>query len=263
MKNIQNLLDKLHINDLTNPLHPSLFDENEEYDMLILRLPVIEEVLVGKSLGFVFSSEKSYFFDKQSGEFEELEDPFLSAYSIMNRVVDKLLKDFLNYQEKIADMEEYLYADESSEEFLNEWLSIKVELLRIERILLRSASVMEQFMEYYKERESFPMNHYVDIHEHIERTMRSAALQLSKLDYLYSFYNAKSNDKMNKMIYLLTIISAIFLPLNLLVGFFGMNTTNLPFSEGSNGTFYAISLMASIVIITTLFVQKWRKKVER
>jgi magnesium transporter len=93
--------------------------------------------------------------------------------------------------------------------------------------------------------------------------MRSATLQLSKLDYLYSFYNAKSNDKMNKMIYILTIISAIFLPLNLIVGFFGMNTTSLPFSSGNFGTHYVVTIMLSLIIITSVIVQIRRKKVER
>jgi len=87
-------------------------------------------------------------------------------------------------------------------------------------------------------------------------------LQLSKLDYLYSFYNAKSNDKMNRMIYLLTIISAVFLPLNLVVGFFGMNTSGLPFADGKFGTYNAIMIMVSLVIITSSVVYFWRKRVE-
>jgi len=80
--------------------------------------------------------------------------------------------------------------------------------------------------------------------------MRSATLQLSKLDYLHSFYNAKSNEKMNRILYILTIISAVFLPLNLVVGFFGMNTSGLPFTQVPLGTFYAVSIMISLFIIT-------------
>lgn len=71
-----------------------------------------------------------------------------------------------------------------------------------------------------KKKEGFPVNHYLDLHEHCERLYRSVALQLAKLDYLYNFYNTRTNEKMNRLIFFLTIISAIFLPLNLFVGFF-------------------------------------------
>ena len=53
---------------------------------------------------------------------------------------------------------------------------------------------------------------------------------------------------MNRLIYLLTIISAIFLPLNLLVGFFGMNTSDLPFAQGDGGTYKAIALMLFLLM---------------
>ena len=133
-------------------------------------------------------------------------------------------------------MEEILYTHQETTKFMTEWLQLKQDLLRIERILMRTSETMQNVLEYYKDNESFPMNHYVDLYEHIDRILRSATLQLSKLDYLYSYYNVRTNEKMNKSIYLLTVISAIFLPLNLVVGFFGMNTSELPFSGGNNGT---------------------------
>ena len=264
MDNIKQLIDSLHLQDVRNDLHPSIFDDNEEYNMLILRLPIItENELNAHSLSFILTKDESYYYNKEKSSFEKLDDLFMGPHTIANKLIDKLLKSFLEYQEEISVMEEKLYASDHDENFLNNWLSFKLEILRIERILLKAKGTMDEFIEYYSEAESFPMNHYVDLDEHIERVMRSAAMQLSKLDYLYSFYNAKSNDKMNKMIYILTIISAIFLPLNLVVGFFGMNTSGLPFAEGTSGTVYAISLMASLAIVTSLVVLKWRKKVEK
>ena len=117
--------------------------------------------------------------------------------------------------------------------------------------------------DHYEEVNDFPMNHYVYIHEHCERIVRSASLQLSKLDYLYSFYNTRTNEKMNRLIFLLTIISAIFLPLNLIVGFFGMNTSSLPFTEGTGGTLNAIFFMGLLMAITALLVFVWRRNIEK
>jgi magnesium transporter len=231
--------------------------------MLIMRVPVITDTLVGKSIGFILTKEHSYFYNREKASFEKLEGLFMGPYHLVDKIIDKLLKSFLKYQESILDMEETLYANTAGKNFLNNWLVIKLEVLRIERILLKLTQTMDELLEYYKEQSDFPINNYVDIHEHIDRTTRSATLQLSKLDDLYSFYNAKSNDKMNKMIYILTIISAIFLPLNLMVGFFGMNTSGLPFAEGTNGTSIAISLMFVLGALSMAIVHFWRKKVEK
>ncbi|MFT7005194.1 MAG: magnesium transporter [Sulfurimonas sp.] len=263
MDNLKQLIDKLHLEDLQNELHPSIFDENELYDMLIVRIPVITTELTSKSLGFIVTKEQSYFYNKEKKIFEEFPDRFLGVYSIIDKNIDRLLKSFIKYQERVADMEENLYVSNTDADFLNNWLSIKLEILRIERVLHRTVRAMDDFIEYNRDVDDFPMNNYVDIHEHIERTIHSATLQLSKLDYLYSFYNAKSNDKINRMIYILTIISAIFLPLNLVVGFFGMNTSGLPFASGANGTYFAISLMITLAAVTSFVVFKWRKKVEK
>ena len=261
MKNIDSLLDTLHLEDIHNKEHPSVFDDNEEYNMLIFRIPVVSDKLTSKSLGFIFTKYESYYFDSQKQTFELQEDIFISPYKIIDKAVDRLLRSFSKYNEKIADMELDLYEGNSGQMFLNSWLELKLEILRIERALTRTTNTMDEFIEFYDTDENFPINKYIDIHEHLERTMRSAALQLSKLDYLYNFYNAKSNDKMNRMIYILTVISAIFLPLNLVVGFFGMNTSSLPFTGGDGGTYYAISLMAIIMVITSSIVILWQKRV--
>lgn len=263
MQNIEQLIDTLHLEDVRNEQHPSIFDENETYDMLIIRIPVISNELSARSLGFIITKESSFIYHKEKERFEELSGRFEGPYKVLDKLTDKVLKSFVKYQDAIADMEEMLYADRYKTDFMNIWLELKLEILRIERILLRAERTIDSFIDYHQESPDFPTNNYVDIHEHIERTMRSATLQLSKLDYLYSFYNAKSNDKMNRMIYILTIISAIFLPLNLVVGFFGMNTSGLPFTGGSVGTYYAVSLMLFLAVVTSVVVQRWRKKVEK
>jgi magnesium transporter len=264
MENPEALIDPLHLEDLRNELHPSIFDENETYDMLIVRLPVIGHTLDASSLGFVITSSNSYLYNKNDQLFELLDDRFEGPYKVIDALADLLLKSFSGYQDMIADMEELLYQGRPAEDFMTRWMELKRDILRVERILLRSSVTLKAAIEYYEEAKGFPINSYADLHEHMERTMRAAGLQLSKLDYLYSFYNVRTNEKMNKMIYILTIISAVFLPLNLVVGFFGMNTGGLPFAEGASGTFKAVLLMFSLVIITSgILLYLWKRRVEK
>ena len=65
---------------------------------------------------------------------------------------------------------------------------------------------------------------------------------------------------MNRTIYLLTILSGIFLPLNLIVGYFGINTQGLPFAHLPNGSFIVGSLMLLCMGLTIgLFLLLRRK----
>ncbi|MBT8343209.1 MAG: magnesium transporter, partial [Sulfurovum sp.] len=62
MENIEEQLHSLHLEDLRNGSHPSIFDQNDDYDMLIVRLPVIKDVLERNSLGFIITKSESYFY---------------------------------------------------------------------------------------------------------------------------------------------------------------------------------------------------------
>jgi len=260
LENIEQLIDALHLEDLKNPLHPSIFDEDEGYNMLILRLPNIQNELETTSYGFILTHEHSYFYNRDEGKFQKLDTLFEGPHKFMDKPADKLLKSFGKFQDLAVTMEETLYEDTTTGDFMQQWLTLKRDILHIERVLLRASSALSQFIEFYDKNDAFPMNHYVDLHEHIDRTMRAANTQLTKLDYLYNFYNARTNERMNRLIYFLTIISAIFLPLNLVVGFFGMNTSGLPFATGTSGTLNAIALMLSLMTVTSIVVYIWHRK---
>ena len=102
---------------------------------------------------------------------------------------------------------------------------------------------------------------FQDIKEHLERTHRLALLNVKKLDEIYAFYSSQVNEKMNRTIYLLAIVSAIFLPLNFIVSFFGINTGGLFFVNTPNGTLHVISIIIGIALLSSLLLILFRKKI--
>ncbi|TKI69081.1 magnesium transporter [Sulfurimonas crateris] len=261
MSNVHNLVDNLHIEDLQNETHPSIFDENDGYEMLILRLPVLLDEMKVTSTGFIITPENSYLYMRDKKELKPLGSRFEAPYEILDGIVDELLKAFDSYRDLIEDIEESLYLNKATNSFMNRWLKLKRNIVRIERILTHASSTMDETIAYYKKCDDFPLNHYLDLHEHLERTLRSASLQLSKLDYIYKFYTTQTNERINRSIFALTIISAIFLPLNLIVGFFGMNTSGLPFSDGLSGTNSVLILMVSLSVIAFLAIYFMKRKI--
>lgn len=60
---------------------------------------------------------------------------------------------------------------------------------------------------------------------------------------LHEEIDSKLSSETNRHLYILSLMTAFLLPPSLVTGFFGMNTSSLPFAEGSGGTIYAFSLM--------------------
>jgi magnesium transporter len=260
MQRLENIVDSLHLEDLRNEEHPSIFDENDNYDILIIRLPLLGETLKSQSNSFVLTKTVSYMYNRTEALFEELESRFEGPHKILDRKIDKLLKNFSKYPDMVIDLEESLYDDKFSDSLMTQWFELKRDILRVERILIRGVETLQEVITYYEDDENFPLNHYIDLHEHMDRVKRSAALQLSKLDYIYNFYNARTNERMNRLIYVLTIISAIFLPLNLIVGFFGMNTGGLPFTQNGFGTFNVVLIISVTFVVVSGLLYFIRKK---
>lgn len=94
----------------------------------------------------------------------------------------------------------------------------------------------------------------------IDILINSIKDNLSRLDALYILSSSIKNETMNKNIYLLSVLSVIFLPLNLIVGFFGMNTKNLFLENNPYGTLYIFFSICCILIFGLLYYKSKKVK---
>ena len=249
MKFVKN---KFLIDDILNKDHPSDFTITKDYAVFILRLPFIKnEKVEVVSYAFLIKNEDVYLFNRKTNEFELLGD-FEEFYNFLDLRIDKILVKLNIFHLHIAKMEDNLYENKIDKNFPNEWLKLKKDLVLIERLMAHSTIAFERFMKYFKLQENYAFS---DLEEHINRSFRFAKNAIDKLDYLYEFFKAKQDEKMNKIVFVLTIISGIFLPLTLVTGFFGMNTGGLPFVNDSSGTLKAtfIGIVLEIPFIVILW----------
>lgn len=234
MKHLYDQIDSFYLLDIKNSTHPSIFIEEETYDILIITLPYMDGELKMESHAFVFDHKSYYYFDKSKDEFEDFKT-MQKVYEFLNTKTNLLMKMVAQLHDGVDEMEDRLY-DNEAPQFMHYWLATKKDLGRIHRMLNLSVEVLNTFILSYLKEEDFLAIHFKDIFEHLSRTSRSSFLAMDKLNNLYSFFTSQSNEKMNRTIYLLTIFSGIFLPLNLMVGYFGMNTQGLPFSGIANAS---------------------------
>lgn len=256
---IKNIIDTFHLEDIKNPFHPSVFFKHESYDLFILRIPqMLNDELIALSKAFIITDDKYYKYDRQSDTFIDLID-IRGFYKYLDKYIDNTLKLIAKRFEEIENIEDIFYEGKSVKNFNQQWFIYKNDFVKINRVLFKAVEVISDLIENYKKEDDYLERNFEDIQEHLQRGYRNSGLLLEKLDAIHNFHLTQNNEQMNKIIYVLTLLSGIFLPLNLIVGFFGMNTTSLPFTIELGGT-YNVMILLSVVALSATFLTYILKK---
>ena len=97
-----------------------------------------------------------------------------------------------------------------------------------------------------------------DVLEHIERVLTHVRRLESSAESAVQMHFSAQSNRTNEIMRTLTVLTAIFLPLNLVTGFFGMNFEGLPLIHSATGFWYTFGSMLAIGIgLSTYF---WRKR---
>ena len=91
-----------------------------------------------------------------------------------------------------------------------------------------------------------------DVLEHIERVVH----HVRRMGH--SAETAVQSNRTNDIMRTLTAVTAVFLPLNLITGFFGMNFEFMPMIHNSHGFWWTLGLMGLMVVTAGLLL--WRKR---
>ena len=97
-----------------------------------------------------------------------------------------------------------------------------------------------------------------DVLEHIERVVHHVRRLEQSAETAVQIHFSVQGSRTNDIMRTLTVLTAIFLPLNLITGFFGMNFEFLPLIHSAKAFWWTLLAMITIAISTVLFF--WRKR---
>lgn len=99
--------------------------------------------------------------------------------------------------------------------------------------------------------------YFDDLRENCMSVLDEIDSNLSMLDGLTNLHYAAQGQRMNEIMKVLTVISAIFIPLTFLAGIYGMNFQNMPELQLKNGYFVLLGVMAVIAMgLVVYFIRK-------
>jgi len=179
-------------------------------------------------------------------------------YYLVDFIVDQyyFVTDKLN--EEVGCLEDELYED-FSEELPKKIIHLKKKHAELKRYIRPLADALRSL----RKAESSMIEDYVteylnDVLDHLIQFEESITSRQETLANLMDIYMTSLSNRMNKVMYTLTIVAAIFIPLTFLAGIYGMNFTNMPELQYEYGYFILLGIM--LLIGTGLYVYMKRKR---
>ena len=260
MNSILKKINPLYLEDLKSEDHFSVFINEPEYQIIILRgISIKEDELAFLSKGFfVDENLKVYHYDYVTEQLSESEFGFDKIHKILAPIYEKNNQIIDEFVSEIDKLEDELFERNTSRIFMDNWFDLKKDMARIERYYLRNYNVIQNVYKSMAGKEKFPDTHFKDLLQDVNYTQHHLNTQISRLDALYSYYGYLKNDKLNSNLYTLTVLSAVFLPLNLVVGFFGMNTENLFFKDNPMGTKFVLMILVGSFLVSIFGIPVFR-----
>ncbi|RYX89554.1 MAG: magnesium transporter CorA [Comamonadaceae bacterium] len=97
-----------------------------------------------------------------------------------------------------------------------------------------------------------------DVLEHIERVVHHVRRMEQSAEAAVQMHFSAQSNRTNDIMRTLTALTAVFLPLNLITGFFGMNFEFMPFVKTHSGFWWTFGLMVLLVVVVVSVF--WRKQ---
>jgi magnesium transporter len=252
---LENLVDH-HLDEVTELIaqnNSSFYEDYDSFQILKIRLiRMSDSALTFKGEVFIVQENEVFHNGVQSGEFLKLRDGFKSMLEILVSYYAGNQKIIKAYSGEIEKLEDSLFMRNIPSYFMDLWFDLKKDLAKIENFYYQNSVTYKEFFSRSEKNFKHLSDEFKDIDDMIHFQVSNLGTLKARMDSLHHYYDSIKSDKLNKTLLALTLISGIFLPLNLIVGFFGMNTEGLFFQRNPNGTVYVLFVLAGIVALALI-----------
>lgn len=154
---------------------------------------------------------------------------------------------------KVYELDDKIGKDAASVE-LSTIMSVKDTFLHMISIAEEQRECIQSLLEGEKATGAIDFKPFSGFRGLILSTSSSTERMLSRMEKritdIRQTYDAHQQDRINRRLATLTILSAVFLPLTLMAGIWGMNFTNMPELERENAYYFALASMVTVAFLS-------------
>jgi len=284
-------LDELHLEDLGNTFHPSHFDIGDGYNILIIRSlsskPLFDEsnrlsiktrpvffVITPKLLvtfrpkdSRTFAMARKFLELANTRNIEEIEqflkfkrapaDPNELMIQLVSNLVDRFLETRIEISEQLDRWQRDLLNPRKRFQDWNALLAARNEMNRLESVAQDQRDALTDWQDDQEREGKMAASLQVnarDALEHLERVVSLTRRLGANTETAVQLHFSATAHKTNEIVTVLTMLTALFMPLTLISGIFGMNFGNMPLLENPNGFWISLALMGLSSVISVALI---------
>lgn len=184
----------------------------------------------------------------------------LSIDKILYFLFDKLTAKDNNIlsklEQEISEVEEDVI-EGKTKDYINDIVSLKKRLLFLKKHYEPLLDIIEDLNENEnKLLDEKSITYFTILFNRIERLNRKVGNLRDYVTQIRESYQAQIDINANNIMKIFTVLTAIFLPLTLIVGWYGMNFINMPELQWEYGYLFVIILSIIVVIFSLLIFKK-------
>jgi len=190
---------------------------------------------------------------------DEKTEPYKQLLQFMNTLTANDVTELEKTEDLITDLEDKLITEKrSNSDNSDNIIRIRRQLLKIKRYYEQLALITEDFTENTNKAFSDELlRRYVSLDKRMDYLLNSVLHLREYITQVREAYQAQVDIEQNQIMKVFTVITAVFLPLTLIVGWYGMNF-DMPEYGWNLG--YGFVIVLSIVVCVGCMVIFKRKK---
>jgi magnesium transporter len=178
-------------------------------------------------------------------------------YLVVDGIVDENFPILDRVADELDELEDSILAGSKPED-LQRIFELKRHLVTMRKVLSPQRDVMGLLSKRGDERIGERTAVYLrDVHDHLLRINESIDANRDLLANTLEAYLSTVSQRTNEIMKYLTVMSAVFLPLSFVVGFFGQNFDNLPFLDEWVHSDALMWLMIAICVMVPTGMLGW------
>ncbi|WP_334187886.1 magnesium transporter CorA family protein [Noviherbaspirillum sp.] len=197
--------------------------------------------------------------------------PPVSPEELMLRLLNAMVDQYLELRQPLtAQIDRWQHALLNPRRPFNDWLALldaRIELRKLDHLCEGQFDALQELRDYVidvrgntddRKESDLLLVRVNDVIEHISRVLNHARRLESSIESAVQIHFSLMAHRTSEIMRTLTVITALFMPLTLITGIFGMNFDYLPLLKDRGGFWITIGAMLLLVVVMLLYFRQKR-----